>query len=308
MKTVILLAVYNGEAFLPAQLASLSAQSFSDFSVLYQDDGSSDGSPALLSAWAEKDPRFRPGADQGRRLGARGNFFSLLRQADADRIFLCDQDDFWEPDKLETMLAAFDAAAADPALPLLVHSDACVTDAEGQILASSFFRLQGWDPEAVHLDRLLVQNNATGCMMLLSRPLADLVVRFGDPEKMFMHDWFIALTAASFGRVVFVPRPLVRYRQHGGNAIGASRASLPRRALKALRAGDRARARIALTYSHSRSFLEAFGSALPEESARLVRAYLATESLPKLRRLAAVRGLGCRMQSPVTRLGQMIFG
>ena len=308
MKTVILLATYNGETFLPAQLSSLSAQSFSDFSVLFQDDGSSDRTPEILSAWAKKDPRFRPGAEQGKHLGAKGNFMSLLRQADAGRILFCDQDDLWEPDKLEALLAAAAANGADSDLPLLVHSDAGVIDSDGRLLFPSFFRLQGWDPEAVHLNQLLVQNNATGCMMLLNRPLADLVVRFGDPEKMFMHDWFIALTAAAFGRIVFLSRPLVRYRQHGGNVIGASHASLASRALKALREGDRARERIALTYNHAQSFLDAFGEALPEASARVVRDYLDTRSLPKLRRLAAVRSQGCLMQSPFTRLGQMIFG
>ena len=308
MKTVILLAAYNGESFLPAQLASLSAQSFSDFSVLYQDDGSMDRTPEILAGWAEKDPRFLPGSEQGKHLGAKENFFSLLRQTDADRILLCDQDDLWEPDKLESLLAAADVNDADSSLPLLVHSDASVIDAEGQLLAPSFFRLQGWDPEAVHLNQLLVQNNATGCMMLLNRPLADLVIRYGDPEKMFMHDWFIALTAAAFGRIVFLPHPLVRYRQHGRNAIGASRVSLPRRALRALREGERARTRISLTYSHSRSFLDAYGEALPEEAARVIHSYLDTQALPKLHRLAAVRAQGCLMQSPVTRLGQMIFG
>ena len=152
MKTVILLAAYNGESFLPAQLASLSAQSFSDFSVLYQDDGSSDRTPEILAGWAEKDPRFLPGSEQGKHLGAKENFISLLRQTDAGRILLCDQDDLWEPDKLESLLAAADVNGADSSLPLLVHSDASVIDAEGQLLAPSFFRLQGWDPEAVHLN------------------------------------------------------------------------------------------------------------------------------------------------------------
>ena len=72
-------------------------------------------------------------------------------------------------------------------------------------------------------ESLLVQNNATGCMMLLNRRWRIWSAHGGDPSRMFMHDWFIALTAAAFGRVVFVDQPLTRYRQHDGNAIGASR-------------------------------------------------------------------------------------
>jgi len=125
---------------------------------------------------------------------------------------------------------------------------------------------------------------------------------------MFMHDWFVALSAAAFGKIIFVPQPLVRYRQHGSNAIGASRSSLLRRGLTALSERDRARERIALTYSHTKAFQEMYGDALPPEAARLVSDYLATQHLPKLRRLLALRRLNCLMQSPVTRAGQLLFG
>ena len=308
MKATILLAAYQGEKYLPALLASLAAQSEPDFQVLMQDDGSTDGTAGILSDWAARDRRFRLAAEQGRHLGAVGNFLSLLRQSEGGPVLFCDQDDLWEPRKLSVLLRAWEAAATDPSLPLLIHSDAAIIDAEGRITAPSFFRLQGWDPDAVQLSRLLVQNNATGCMMMINRPLADLILRYGDPSRMFMHDWFIALTAAAFGRIIFLPEPLVRYRQHEGNAIGASRSSLLRRGLAALSQREKARKRIALTYTHAQAFRDAYGSALPPEAAAVVDAYLALRTQPKLRRLLALRRLNCLMQSPVTRLGQLLFG
>ncbi len=308
MTAEILLAAWQGERFLPAQLESLAAQEETDFIVRMQDDGSADGTPAILSSWSERDSRFVPAREQGRRLGAVGNFFSLLRQAEGDLILFCDQDDVWEPFKLSAMLQAYREAASDPARPLMIHSDASLIDENGRITAPSFFELQGWDPRATKLSRLLVQNNATGCMMMINRPLADLIIRCGDPGKMFMHDWFIALTAAAFGQILFLDRPLVRYRQHGGNAIGASHASLLRRGLTALRQREKARERIALTYEHTRAFQEAYGDALPEEAARITQAYLATRDQPRLRRLLSLRRLDCLMQSPITRMGQYLFG
>ena len=310
VKTVILLAACNGERFLPALMDSLAAQADGDFRVLYQDDGSTDGTAALLEARRAADPRFIPGKEQGLHLGAAGNFISLLRQADADRILLCDQDDFWEPEKVGALKAAMaDAEAAFGAdTPLLVHSDCSLMSEEGQPLGPSFFHHQGWDPAAVTLPKLLVQNNATGCTMVLNRPLALLVARCARPETMFMHDWFIAMTAAACGRVVFLDRPLTRYRQHEGNAIGASKHSLFRRGFDALRDREAVHARIRLTYTNAEAFLESCGDLLPPASAALVRDYLATRSLPKLRRIRRVRQLGCVMQSPVTRLGQILFG
>ena len=310
MKTSILLAAYNGSAFLPEQLESLRSQSDGDFTVLLQDDGSSDRTQELLEEIAREDPRFVPAAEPGRHWGACGNFLSLLRQTDADAVLLCDQDDRWEPEKVALLKSALLEASrqAGPETPLLVHSDACVIREDGSILYPSFFRHQGWDPAAVTLPRLLVQNNVTGCTLIMNRPLIDLVVRTARPETLFMHDWWIALTAAAFGKVIFLDRPLVRYRQHGTNSIGASASGQLSRGMKALGRRERAKQRIALTYTHSAAFLAQCGDLLPPEAASLIRAYLDTRSLPKIRRIRQVFRLGCTMQSPITRLGQFFFG
>lgn len=153
--------------------------------------------------------------------------------------------------------------------PLLVHSDARVVDASGRVLHESFFAHQGWDFRAVELPRLLVQNNVTGCTVLMNRPLRELALRCGDPAKMYMHDWFLALTAAAFGHVVCLPRPLVDYRQHGNNEMGASAAGLAERGVRALSARERGKARIALTYRHTRDFAAAYGALLPPAARRL---------------------------------------
>ncbi len=310
MKSAVLLATWNGEPFLPELLKSLENQTDPDFRILYQDDGSGDETASLLSAAAARDSRYISGADSGKKLGAVGNFLSLLRQADADRIFFCDQDDIWESDKIAVLKKAMEMAEQEVStgVPLLIHSDCSVISETGNMLSPSFFRLQGWDPTATSLAPLLVQNNVTGCTMVMNRPLSDLILRFGNPEKMFMHDWFAALTAASFGRVRFVDRPLTRYRQHQGNTIGASRSSLLKRGWNALRQGEKARKRIALTYTHTQAFREACGDALPGEAARTIDAYLATRTMPKRERIREVRRLGCVMQSPVTRAGQILFG
>ena len=306
----ILLAAYNGRRFLPELLVSVSQQTFQDFRLLYQDDGSDDGTQELLAQWTAKDSSFVPAQNQEAHLGAKGNFFSLLTQSEADRILLCDQDDIWEAEKTAILLQACDQAesALGSRTPVLIHSDAAVVDENSQQISPSFFRLQGWDPTATDLPHLLVQNNATGCTMLLNRPLADLVIRHGDPEKMFMHDWFIALTAASFGKVIFLDQPLVHYRQHGGNTIGASHESLLLRGIRTLPEKKKARARIALTFTHTRSFLDSYGSILPPESRKIIDQYLSIEYLPKPARILALRKGNYLMQSPVTRLGQVLFG
>jgi len=310
VKTLILLAVFNGEKHLPALLDSLKAQTDSAFSVLVQDDGSDDGSPALLDALFRADSRFLPGCESGRHLGAAGNFLSLIRQADAALVFLCDQDDVWEPEKVAVLKQAMTESVGryGAGTPILVHSDCSLIDEDGCQTGDSFFRHQGWDPKAVTLPRLLVQNNVTGCTLVMNRPLCRLVAEHGRAKDLFMHDWFIALTAASFGRVVFIPRALTAYRQHAGNEIGASRLGLLARGFRALAGSKKARRRILLTYTHTQVFCRLYGDLLPEEARRITSAYLATRAMQKIPRVMAVRRLGCIMQSPVTRLGQMLFG
>ena len=84
VKTAVLLAAYNGSKYLPALLDSLKNQTDPDFTVLYQDDGSADGTAELLEQFRAGDARLIPGECQDRRLGARGNFLSLIRQTEAD--------------------------------------------------------------------------------------------------------------------------------------------------------------------------------------------------------------------------------
>ena len=310
VKSLVLLAAWNGEKHLPDLLDSLCAQTDRDFSVLVQDDGSTDRTPEILAKIIRKDSRFSAGSESGKHLGAAGNFLSLIRQADADLVFLCDQDDIWMPEKIavlkQAILAEISAHGADT--PILVHSDCALVDESGAPVADSFFRHQGWDPSAVTFPRLLVQNNVTGCTLVMNRPLVQLVAEHGRAKDLFMHDWFIALTAAAFGRIAFVDRPLTAYRQHTGNTIGASRGGLLSRGIHALGARQDARRRILLTYTHTQVFLRMYGDELPAPARKTAEDYLATRGMKKIPRILAVRRLGCTMQSRITRIGQVIFG
>ena len=310
VKTSVLLTAYNGSIHLPVLLESLAAQTDRDFTVLMQDDGSTDETPSLLSGIAAQDSRFVFGNEQGQHLGAAGNFLSLLRQSDADYVLLCDQDDFWEADKIAVLKQAILDLEKQygSETPLLVHSDCSLVNETGSPIGDSFFRHQGWDPAAVTLPQLLVQNNVTGCTLIMNAALRKLVAAHAVAKDLFMHDWFIALTAASFGRIAFVDRPLTRYRQHGENTIGASTQPLLVRGLNALRNRQDAKRRILLTYTHTAVFRKLYGNDLPDAARKTVDDYLATRHMRKIPRVLAVRRMGCVMQSPVTRLGQLLFG
>ena len=305
----VLLPTYNGALYLPEQIESLRKQTDQDYCVLIQDDGSTDKTLSFLDS-LKNDSLFAFGIESGRHFGAKDNFLSLMHQAESPYVALCDQDDIWEPNHLALGRRSLEETEArlGPSTPLLVHSDCTVTDADSHIIHESFFAHQGWDPEAKSLSRLLVQNNVTGCTVMMNRALCRLVTEHADPARIFMHDWFLAQTAAAFGEILFIRQPLVRYRQHGNNAIGASKSGFGARILKAVRSPELARQRIALTYDQAAVFRDCYGDDLPEEAKACVNEYLTTQSLPKLKRIRAVRRGGYTMQSRIARMGQMLSG
>ena len=74
-------------------------------------------------------------------------------------------------------------------------------------------------PDNPRLITLLMQNHIPGCSMLFNRALLELATPL--PQAAHMHDWWVALCAAAMGHSRYLPTPLVRYRQHAGNQVGA---------------------------------------------------------------------------------------
>lgn len=96
---------YNGAAYLRAALDSALAQSFRDFELLVVDDGSSDGTVAIVEEYARRDARVRLERNP-ERLGMAGNWNRCLQKAQGEWIKFLFQDDCLAPACLERMLAA----------------------------------------------------------------------------------------------------------------------------------------------------------------------------------------------------------
>lgn len=232
----IILAAFEGGAYLDAQVESIRGQSAGGWRLYARDDGSGDGTRARLEAWASRDPRIEL-LPAGARLGAAGSFGVLLQHAldrGARYVFPCDQDDVWLPAKCERMLAKMVEREAEvgEATPLLVHSDLKVVDAELGVIHESFAAQHGFEGARERVaSRLLLANRVTGCAALVNAAL----VRCALPlPPVAMHDWWLAQCAAAFGEVIYLDEPTVLYRQHGANVVGAR--GMPARAAAVLSA------------------------------------------------------------------------
>ncbi len=232
----ILLSTYNGERYLADLLDSIAAQTHSDWRLLVRDDGSTDRTVEIIKSFDARLPgRVRLIREPDGNIGAARNFSSLLSRSDADYIMFADQDDVWLADKvavtLERMQKLEQEHGSDTAR--LVHTDLTVVDENLAKIADSFWNYQHLNPENGRiLSRALVANTATGCSIMINKRLKDLALPI--PQEAIMHDWWLALVASALGRVDYVPRPTILYRQHSTNTLGAKKSSLFINVLNAL--------------------------------------------------------------------------
>lgn len=236
---LVLLPVFNGARYLSEQIDLILAQQWNrqkasgdivNILLLCRDDASTDNSLALLRDYATRYPdNIRLVQDSAGNLGAAGNFSALMRVAESEAvshpgsqpyIALADQDDIWHVNKLQRSLTAMLAAEnGDTERPVLVHSDLQVVDAAGKPIAASFMSYQGLRPARASLTAQLVSNTLTGCTAMLN--LALIRKALPVPGAAVMHDWWLSLVASAFGSRVYLDEPLVDYRQHDSNTIGA---------------------------------------------------------------------------------------
>ena len=219
---------------------SILTQTHRDFVLSVRDDGSVDDTWEILQSY--DDPRIRLLPDRTPSGSAQGNFFRLLLQSSARYVMFADADDVWLPDKIERTLTAMRRLEAEAGedVPILVHGDLIVANEDLSVRAPSLFRYEGLSPERCSLRQLLAQNNITGCTVMVNRAACDLVRDI--PAEAVMHDWWLGLIAAAFGRIGVIEQPLMYYRQHGDNAVGAYAASDPAANLRKLRDNDRIKA------------------------------------------------------------------
>ncbi|HGD6895375.1 TPA: glycosyltransferase family 2 protein [Streptococcus agalactiae] len=216
MKVNILMATYNGEKFLAQQIESIQKQTFKEWNLLIRDDGSSDKTCDIIRNFTAKDSRIRfINENEHHNLGVIKSFFTLVNYEVADFYFFSDQDDVWLPEKLSVSLEAAKHKASD--VPLLVYTDLKVVNQELNILQDSMIRAQSHHANTTLLPEL-TENTVTGGTMMINHALAE---KWFTPNDTLMHDWFLALLAASLGEIIYLDLPTQLYRQHDNNVLGA---------------------------------------------------------------------------------------
>ncbi len=201
----VVIPAYNAAATLPETLATVFAQTFTDYEVIVVDDGSTDSTPDLLARYGDrlcvlsKSNEGRPATT--RNLGAqaaRGEYVAFL-----------DADDGWQPEKLARQVALLDR---NPALGL-VYTAATIIDDAGRVLRVNPCPRQG---RGRIYPLLAVRNLMVGSSVMVRRQ-AIAAAGWFDPELTSIENWDLWIRIAREWEVDFVNEPLTLYRVHEGN-------------------------------------------------------------------------------------------
>jgi len=217
-KIAILLATYQGHHYLTEQLDSFAMQTHQNWTVWVSDDGSLDGTHAILEHYKKHWPVGRLFTFNGPAKGHTANFLSLTCTATilADYYAYADQDDIWEADKLARAVAWLQSVPSD--MPTLYCSRTRIVD--------TYNRAIGLSPLFTHpasFTNALVQNIAGGNTMVFNNATRELLCEAGENIPVVAHDWWTyILVSGCGGQVFYDASPTLRYRQHENSLMGTN--------------------------------------------------------------------------------------
>lgn len=203
MRISVCIATYNGERFISQQMKSILKQISPHDEIVISDDSSTDRTLEIIRAI--NDPRIRI-FDGNSFKSPAFNFENAIFKAEGDIFFLADQDDVWADDKVQVTLEYLKTYD-------LVVSDCTVCDEFLNVVAESFFKLNGSSKGIIHN---FFRNGYLGCCMAFRRNILTKALPF--PKDIPMHDIWLGFVAEMYYKSYFIKKPLVAYRRHGNNA------------------------------------------------------------------------------------------
>ena len=218
IKISVAMATYNGEKYIYQQLKSILDQSVVADEIVIVDDNSSDKTIMIIESL--NCPLIRIYKND-HNLGYIENFYKAISLTHGQYVFLADQDDIWEKEKVSMTLAELKKADTNMA----VCTSFSLIDQKGnpienikQYQVNRFVLQKHRDIENLTLNRLAFGNVVQGCTYCVKRDVIEVYLKMHNTEV--IHDYQLMLIAAVMGKVKYLNKPLIRYRLHGKNAVG----------------------------------------------------------------------------------------
>lgn len=223
----ILLATYNGEKYLSEQLDSLIAQTYTNWECLISDDCSTDNTTDIIKAYCVKDNRFKLVSSRVKHPSLNENFLDLMNRSTAEFVLFSDQDDYWLDNKVEVLVdAILEETRECNDIPVCVFSDSSIADSSMNVVVDSFQSTLLNNANDVSTLDIIGSNVVQGCASIVNRKLIECVINEGNFAYFNVYDWLCGAISRSQGKLIFIPKSLLLYRQHDSQVCGTKKESL----------------------------------------------------------------------------------
>lgn len=212
----VCMASYNGERYIEKQIETILMNLSEEDELVISDDGSTDKTRDIICKYQKQDSRIK--LIDGPKDGVIANFENAIETTKGEFIYLSDQDDIWECDKVEKVQRCFENQDC-----MLVIHDADIIDENENVTEASFFKKRGSKPGILNN---IIKNSYIGCCIAFRREILDMVLPI--PRNIEMHDQWIGIIAEMKGKVFFLDDVLFHYRRHGLNVSSFQHYPLPK--------------------------------------------------------------------------------
>ncbi|MCJ7933545.1 MAG: glycosyltransferase family 2 protein [Chryseobacterium sp.] len=221
MKTSVALCTYNGEKYITSQLNSILSQTIAVDEIIVCDDGSSDSTMDIVQLYKEKHPSVFKVYRNEKNLRSVKNFEKAISLCTHEIIFLSDQDDVWENNKVEAHLNYF---GQHPNIQVIATNGYCIDNHDEKKEMYSFWDVpaiaKSTDTDYTIRDTLSkVANIATGASMSLRKSFLPEIIPFPNAPHLH-HDEWMAFIASQKDAFAMLNEKLFSYRIHDSQQIG----------------------------------------------------------------------------------------
>lgn len=201
----VCIATYNGEKYIKEQIDSIITQLDENDEIIVSDDNSTDNTINVLREYNDK--RIKIYTNNGQK-GYTNNFQNALTKSNGEYIFLCDQDDIWNSNKVQVVLNYLNSKYD------MVISDCVIGDTELKVIEESYFNTRG---SKAGFWNTVIKPNYLGCCMAFNRSVLNVSIPFPKRDNYLPHDLWLGLIGYAFFNVKTTNEKLIIYRRHGNN-------------------------------------------------------------------------------------------
>ena len=205
IRVSVAMATYNGEKYIKEQINSILKNLKQDDELVISDDGSKDDTIRIIQEYQKEDRRVK--LFEGPKKGVKQNFANAIEKSNGEYIFLADQDDVWNDNKVKKVLKVFE----EKDVTLVIHNCEIVNE-NLEKTDKTFFEFRNSGKGII---KNIWKNTYIGCCIAFRASMKDKILPI--PNDIEMHDQWIGIINEKYGKSYFLDECLIKYRRHGDN-------------------------------------------------------------------------------------------